>query len=57
MRQLKAEGIGIIYISHRMSELFAITDRVTIMRDGQYVNTVNTRETTNDQLIAMMVGR
>ena len=57
MRQLKAEGIGIIYISHRMSELFAITDRVTIMRDGQYVGTVNTRETTNDQLIAMMVGR
>ena len=57
MRQLKAEGIGIIYISHRMSELFAITDRVTVMRDGQYVGTVNTREVTNDQLIAMMVGR
>ena len=57
MRQLKAEGIGIIYISHRMSELFEITDRVTVMRDGQYVGTVNTRETTNDQLIAMMVGR
>lgn len=57
MRQLKAEGIGIIYISHRMSELFEITDRVTVMRDGQYVGTVNTAETTNDQLIAMMVGR
>ena len=57
IRRLKSQGIGIIYISHRMSELFEITDRVTIMRDGQYVGTVNTRETTRDQLIAMMVGR
>ena len=57
IRRLKSQGIGIIYISHRMSELFEITDRVTIMRDGQYVGTVNTRETTRDHLIAMMVGR
>ena len=57
IRDLKAKGKGIIYISHRMSELFEITDRVTIMRDGQYVGTVNTRETTRDKLIAMMVGR
>ncbi|MBR0044906.1 MAG: sugar ABC transporter ATP-binding protein [Synergistaceae bacterium] len=57
IRDLKAQGKGIIYISHRMSELFEITDRVTIMRDGQYVGTVNTRETTRDKLIAMMVGR
>ena len=57
IRGLKAAGKGIIYISHRMSELFEITDRVTIMRDGQYVGTVNTRETTRDKLIAMMVGR
>ena len=55
--KLKATGVGIIYISHRMSELNAITDRVTVMRDGQYIGTKVTKETTNDDLIAMMVGR
>ena len=54
---LKAKGTSIIFISHRMEELFAVTDRVTIMRDGQYVTTVNTAETDRDQLITLMVGR
>ena len=57
IRQLKATGVGIVYISHRMNELFQITDRITVMRDGQYVDTVNTAETTMDQIVQMMVGR
>ena len=57
MRGLTAKGVGIIYISHKMSELEEICDRVTIMRDGQYVGTEVVKETTKDDLIAMMVGR
>lgn len=57
IRQLTAQGIGIIYISHRMSELEIIADRVTVMRDGKNVGTKRISETTNDELIAMMVGR
>ena len=57
IRQLKATGVGIIYISHRMDELKQITDRITVMRDGQYVDTVNTAETSIDQVVQMMVGR
>ena len=57
IRQLKATGVGIIYISHRMDELKQITDRITVMRDGQYVDTVKTDETTIDQIVQMMVGR
>ena len=54
---LRAKGVGIIYISHRMDEIARITDRVTVMRDGEYVGTVNTKDTTKDEIIAMMVGR
>ena len=54
---LREKGVGIIYISHRMDEIARITDRVTVMRDGEYVGTVNTKETTKDEIIAMMVGR
>lgn len=57
IRRLRDTGVGIIYISHRMNELFQITDRITVMRDGQYVNTVNTSETTMDEIVQMMVGR
>lgn len=57
IRRLKAQNVGIIYISHRMSELDEITDRVTIMRDGEYIQTVVTKETTHDELVALMVGR
>jgi len=55
--KLKKQGVGIIYISHRMSELNTISDRVTVLRDGEYIGTVNTRETDHDTLISMMVGR
>jgi ribose transport system ATP-binding protein len=54
---LKAQNVAIIYISHRLDELFAVTDCVTIMRDGCYVDTVLTKETNRDHLIALMVGR
>ncbi len=57
IRRLQSQGVGIIYISHRMSELFEITDRITIMRDGEYIDTVVTKETTHDELVALMVGR
>ena len=57
IRKLKAKGVTIVYISHRMDEIFEICDRVTVMRDGQYVNTVDTAETTIDQVVQMMVGR
>lgn len=57
MRTLTKKGVGIIYISHKMSELEEICDRVTVMRDGTYVGTEIVKDTTKDHLIAMMVGR
>ncbi len=57
MLELKAKGIGMIYISHRMDEINRISDRVTVMRDGEYVGTVNTAEVTKDDIVKMMVGR
>lgn len=57
MRTLTEKGVGIIYISHKMSELEQICDRVTVMRDGEYVGTRVVAETNKDELIAMMVGR
>ena len=57
MNDMKAKGIGMIYISHRMDEITRISDRVTVMRDGEYVGTVNTAETTKDEIVKMMVGR
>ena len=57
IRKLKERGVGIIYISHRMSELDIIADRDTVLRDGQYVDTKVVKETTTDDLIALMVGR
>ena len=57
MRELKEKGIGMIYISHRMDEITRISDRVTVMRDGEYVGTVNTADVTKDDIVKMMVGR
>ncbi len=57
MNDLKAKGIGMIYISHRMDEINRISDRITVMRDGEYVGTLNTSETTKDEIVKMMVGR
>ena len=57
MNELREKGIGMIYISHRMDEINRISDRVTVMRDGEYVGTVNTNEVTKDDIVKMMVGR
>lgn len=57
IRALKEKGVGIVYISHRMDELKQISDRITVMRDGHTVGTLDTAEATMDQIIKMMVGR
>jgi ribose transport system ATP-binding protein len=57
IRSLREKGHGIIYISHRLDELPQISDRVTVMRDGQYIATKNISEVTKEQIISMMVGR
>ena len=57
IRDLRDKGIGMVYISHRMDEIKAITDRVTVMRDGTYVGTIITKDSTKDDIINMMVGR
>ncbi|MDO8541795.1 MAG: sugar ABC transporter ATP-binding protein [Opitutaceae bacterium] len=55
--RLKARGVAVVYISHRMEELFAVGDRVTVLRDGRHVGTRMIRETTMDELVRLMVGR
>lgn len=57
IKDLRSKGCGIVYISHRLEELQHIVDRVTITRDGQYITSMNFKDTTMDQIIANMVGR
>src|SRR5438093_1325331 len=57
IRDLRARGVGIIYITHRLEEIFKIADRVTVLRDGQRVGTYTVAELTMDELIRLMVGR
>ncbi|MER9413781.1 sugar ABC transporter ATP-binding protein [Mesorhizobium sp. M0589] len=57
IHQLAGEGIGIIYISHRMAEIFENCDRVTVLRDGRYITTLDISATTPEQVVASMVGR
>lgn len=54
---LKEKGVSIIYISHRLDEIFRLSDRITILRDGEYVTTLTTSETNKDELVKYMVGR
>ena len=56
-RELKARGVGILFVSHKLEELFELCDRVTVVRDGQYIETRDIQDWTNDSLIAAMVGR
>ena len=57
VRQLRAEGIALIYISHRMAEVYELSDRVSVLRDGTYVGTLARDEITAEALVKMMVGR
>jgi ABC-type sugar transport system ATPase subunit len=57
VRRLRNEGTAVIFISHRLEELFALADRVTVLRDGSYVDTRFLKDVTRDDLIRMMVGR
>jgi ribose transport system ATP-binding protein len=57
IRKLKSEGIAIIYISHRLDEIFDICDDVTVLRDGKYIGSTKVSDVTKDGLISMMVGR
>ena len=57
IRDLRPRGVGIVYITHRLEEIFTIADRVTVLRDGQYVGTYAIGELTMDGLIRLMVGR
>lgn len=57
IEELTAKGITIIYISHRMDEVFRIADRITVMRDGSYIKTLEVKETSVDEIIALMLGK
>jgi ribose transport system ATP-binding protein len=57
IRELKSRGYGIIYISHRLEEIFALCDRVTVLKNGEYVDTLNVKDTDEKGLVSLMVGR
>ncbi len=57
IRKLKAKGVTIIYISHRLDEVFEVTDRITVLRDGKFISTINTADTNRAELVKLMVGR
>jgi ribose transport system ATP-binding protein len=57
MNDLKSRGVGIVYVSHRMEEIFQVCDRISVLRDGQFVGTRVIKETGFDEIVRMMVGR
>ena len=57
MRDLKEQGVALVYISHKMDEIKVIADEVTIMRDGQYIGKWDVANMTKEEIIAKMVGR
>ena len=57
IRDLQRQGLGIVYVSHRLDEIFALCDRATIMRDGEYITTEPVRELSRERIIELMVGR
>ncbi|MEX0387287.1 sugar ABC transporter ATP-binding protein [Spiribacter onubensis] len=57
IRDLRAQGVGIVYISHRMEEIFRISDRISVLRDGTYRGTLTTRETDEEAVTKLMIGR
>jgi ribose transport system ATP-binding protein len=57
IKKLRSQGVGIIYISHRLEEIFGICDRVTVLRDGHHIGTMRIQDTNREEIIRMMVGR
>lgn len=57
IKDLTSNGVSIIYISHRMEEVLRISDRITVMRDGRYIDTLYTKETSNAEIVRLMIGR
>lgn len=57
VNKLKSEGVSFIYISHRLEEIFTICDRITVLRDGKYIDEKDIKDTNNDEIIKMMIGR
>ena len=57
INDLKAQGVGIVYISHRMDEIFTLSDRITVLRDGRYRGTLDTAQTNEDEVTRLMIGR
>ncbi|NDV11583.1 sugar ABC transporter ATP-binding protein [Crenobacter caeni] len=57
IRELRADGVGIVYVSHRMEEIFALCDRISVLRDGEFVGTERIVDTSLDHVVQMMVGR
>ena len=57
INDLRSQGVAIIYVSHRLKEIFSICDVVTVLKDGEYVDTKKISETTSDELVSMMIGR
>ncbi len=57
INDLKSQGVGIVYISHRMDEIFTLSDRITVLRDGTYRGTLTTAETNEDEVTRLMIGR
>src|SRR5690606_15648405 len=57
VQQLRADDVSVLYVSHRLDEVFQISDRVTVLRDGERIDTVPTVELTRDELIRRMIGR
>ena len=57
VRMMRDSGVAIIYITHRLDEIFALSDRIAVLRDGEYITTLSTAQTDKDELIKIMVGR
>ncbi len=57
LQGLKAHGVTCIYISHKLEEFFGITDRVTVLRDGKLISTMETKDASTEKLVKLMVGR
>jgi ABC-type sugar transport system ATPase subunit len=57
IRRLREQGVAVVFISHKLEEIFQISDRITVLRDGEYIDTIDTVDCSEDMLIQMMVGR